>query len=687
MNNTIPSKIYDFVFIGLGASNSLILISLIKKGLHKGKRIAIFELDNKTNNDKTYCFWANPKEAIVTELDSIISRRFNSIQVNASSAANIESCPYHYIRSVDLYALTLKMLTEAQIHIYRSAINQITDENQIYTLHSAAETCKAKYVFDSRPPSFDATAKDEIYLHQSFFGLHIKCEKDVFQQNTFDMMNFSVEQNEFTQFMYLIPFSSKEALVELTRFGAEKIELAYASNLLDEFISKNFGKYEKLGEEAGCIPMTTQINPPNQHKGILNTGASANLIKPSTGYGFKNMFHFAQEVTQRVEANDLEKVNKLALKSKARFKFYDRLLLMILFHWPASGKKIFTSLFNKLPILTIFSFLEEKTSLRQEIKIFAALPIQPFLKALFLHLKNKNMLRYIIAFLVVFIYTMLSLVHNQTATTFNYAILIVGLLWIGIPHGALDHILSKNKKTPLILFILQYLFIMGIYLILWQISPWISLVVFVAYSSFHFGESELIENKEHIKSWRGYFKAFLMGLSILIFIIFTHLEESLSIISNLSNEAAMPLQALNLHKWYLMISIFSFSYILVQWILSKTWSHIGLMFLLILGIPVPLPLAFGLYFILQHSHNAWSHLKHGLDMNSFELYKKSSIFTFGALLIFIFIAFFVRNFIDLAGLWANFFIFIACISLPHFVLMHFFYRSKMNPKHIKQPNL
>ena len=49
-------NIYDFVFVGMGASNSLILISLIKNGLITDKKVAVLELDNKAKNDKTYCF-------------------------------------------------------------------------------------------------------------------------------------------------------------------------------------------------------------------------------------------------------------------------------------------------------------------------------------------------------------------------------------------------------------------------------------------------------------------------------------------------------------------------------------------------------------------------------------------------------------------------------------------------------
>jgi len=665
---------YDFVFIGLGASNSLILISLIQKGLTENKKIAIFEPDGKTNNDKTYCFWANPKDEIVVELNTIISRSFNAIQVNKTRAENIEDCPYHYIRSIDLYNFTLEILNEAKIEIHRNSVEEITFKDKINTLYSATKVYQSNYVFDSRP-FLNLIPKDEIYLHQSFYGWHIKCLNDVFLKDTFDMMNFNIDQNKFTQFMYVIPFSSNEALVELTRFGAEKIELSYAATILNEYIIKEFGEFEKLEEEIGCIPMTTFLNPINQQEGILNTGARANLIKPSTGYGFKKMFAFAQLVSQRIESEDLKEFNKIELVSKERFKFYDRLLLMILLLWPTYGKEIFTRLFYKRPILTIFSFLDEKSSLLEEIKIFMSLPIKPFIKALFLHLKNRNLLRYIIAVIIVVFYSVLAFINYQIALYFNYFILIIGLLWIGIPHGALDHLLSKNNNTLILNFIFKYLTIIALYLVLWQVLPMISLLAFVIYSSFHFGESEIIQTNESVKTLRACLKAFLLGFNILIFIIATHIEESLTIISFINKDSSSIFYEINAPSWYLVISIASFSYILVQGMISKKKEFIGLLLLLAVGILVPLTLAFGLYFILQHSYNAWIHLQKGLKMKASQLYKKSAVFTLGALFLFVLIAFFVRDSANLHAFWANFFVFIACISLPHFVLMHLFYFS------------
>jgi len=676
MNQIKSSQIYDFVFIGLGASNSLILLSLIRKGLIKDKKIAVFEPDNKSNNDKTYCFWANADSSIVNELSSIISKSFNSISVNDAKTENIETCPYHYIRSIDLYNLTTKLLQKAKIEIHRKSIKEFTTDNSFNLLHTENGTFYTRLTFDSRPPSLSSIPENEIHLYQSFLGWHVKTEKKVFQKDTFEMMNFNIDQNKFTQFMYVIPFSANEALVEFTRFGAEKIELSYAATVLNEYIIKEFGEFEKLEEEIGCIPMTTFFNPSNQNVRVLNTGARANLIKPSTGYGFKKMFEFAQLVTDRIEAADLNKFNQISLPSKARFKFYDRLLLIILLYWPSNGKKIFLRLFSKHSSTSIFSFLDEKTTLLEELKIFLSLPKKPFLKALSLDLRKKGHYRYLFGFLIVLIFNLLNYVLIDTAHYFNYLLLSVGLLWIGIPHGALDHLLTKNKKTSLFNFIVCYLFLVGFYLLLWQFLPLFSLLIFIIYSSFHFGESELIQNKESVNTFKEYLKAFAFGFTILIFIISTHLEESIKIIQKMTDISDLFFYEINWQMIQVILSLVSFSFILVQYLKTKKSSIISLLLLLIAGIFVPLMLAFGLYFILQHSYNAWTHLQKGLQLNSLELHKKSALFTLGAVLIFVTISFLVRDSSNLQALWTNFFVFIACVSLPHFVLMHLFYKLK-----------
>jgi lycopene beta-cyclase len=662
-------KVYDFAFIGLGASNSLLLISLIQKGLLKNKRIIIFEGNSKSENDKTYCFWASGEDSIVNDLSKIISYRFDKIKVDNDEIKSIHNIPYHYIRSIDLYNYTLDKLNEEKIHVVREDVQDLELDGYYNCISTKEDRYESDYVFDSRPPIIN-NLDNHILLKQTFFGLHIRCEGAPFDPNVFEMMNFNVDQNDFTQFMYIIPFSANNALVEFTRFGSKPLEYDYATQLLDKYILENFGLYEILNTEFGSIPMTTWTNAVHSSKSVLRTGTSANLIKPSTGYGFKNMYLFAEAVSRRIESNNLLNFNKIALPTKRRFKFYDSLLLIILFFWPSKGKTIFSKLFYKVPIKRIFTFLDEQTTLKDEIKIFSALPILPFLKALFLYCVRSVMFRYMLAFLFVLGYNIIYLLQPDYLPYFNYPILLVGFLIVGIPHGALDHVISKKNDKGLFRFIAQYLFLIIINFALWQIDTTLALMLFIGYSSFHFGESEWIESDGKINSLKGKIHSFFIGLAVLVFILITHLDDSKLIISHIIGLSLNISDAL-----MLPISILTFGYLLIRTSKSNRNSTIGLLFLLLLGLLVPLFEAFWLYFIFQHSTNAWKHLKDKLSMSSIQLFSKALLYTSGAFVLFFILIWYSAYFKSIDNFWALVFVFLSCISFPHFIIMHSFYKK------------
>ena len=68
------------------------------------------------------------------------------------------------------------------------------------------------------------------------------------------------------------------------------------------------------------------------------------------------------------------------------------------------------------------------------------------------------------------------------------------ILLLGIPHGAIDHVLFfKKRKMSQLKF---YSYISGIsflFVILWHILPVISLILFLLISAFHFGESQFAD--------------------------------------------------------------------------------------------------------------------------------------------------------------------------------------------------
>jgi lycopene beta-cyclase len=64
---------------------------------------------------------------------------------------------------------------------------------------------------------------------------------------------------------------------------------------------------------------------------------------------------------------------------------YDQLLLRILWRQPHRGKAIFERLFNTQPVPLVLRFMDEETTLWEEVLIFSRLPIRLFLRTLFHH--------------------------------------------------------------------------------------------------------------------------------------------------------------------------------------------------------------------------------------------------------------------------------------------------------------
>ena len=665
------STSFNYVFIGLGAGNGLMLLSLLKRGLLNNKKVAIIESSAQTKNDKTYCFWSEADATIVNDLSPIISHHYQYIQVNQTPLQNIANHPYYYIRSIDFYKHTLEKAT--QFTIIRDAVTSITPEHDQYLVQTSQQTLTTAYIFDSRPPNINALQAQHIQLHQSFYGVHIRCAQACFNPKAFNMMNFQVEQNGYTQFIYVLPFSTTEALVELTRFGKDKIEQHYANPILNEFILEQYGLYTVLENESGCIPMTNYQHPQNPMEGILNTGASANLIKPSTGYGFKRMHAFAETVAEQLHQKSTIPFNQLGSTPKPRFSFYDTLLLIILFYWPQFGKPIFSTLFKRNRIQTIFAFLDEKTNLKQEAPLFASLPLMPFIKAVFVYIKNKQALQYVFATLACLLYAITNYVNPPLAQQLLVAFIAIGFLWVGIPHGALDHMLVKQPKSSLLSFMLKYIAIMGVYFLCWHYFSFASLITFVLFSSFHFGESEF----EEMKQRSSYVEASLLGFCILMVLIGSHANESIQVISAIK---ALPFSLQtsqqNLKVVLQSTAILSLLYLIFKGIQTRNKAFAGILFLLLLGVKMPLMLAFGLYFICQHSINAWRHLQTGLQLSSGNLYRKGLPYTLGALA---FLALFflldMSRYFTVSGMMGLVFVFLACVSLPHFIMMHLFYKT------------
>jgi lycopene beta-cyclase len=654
----------DFLFIGLGAANCLLLLNLFEKGLLKNKKIAVIEPSSKDVNDRTFCFWTSKEEVAQLNLQQLISSSWSHINVNGTKE-HITPLNYFHIKGIDLYIKAKDILEKETTQYFTTSLSTEPNilNNYLYEVDVENEKIIAKKVFDSRPPIFSTPKNNQSHLFQSFYGWEIETTNTEFDNSTATMMDFDIAQNDACQFMYVLPFTDRTALFEITRFGKEIISKHDAEIIFKEYIQKMGIKYTVLDEERGVIPMSSAIID-NNHYGVnwIYTGAKANMIKPSTGYAFHAMAKDAKSLAEAIQKGEVfKRKNRVS-----RFKFYDRLLLKILELSPSRGKEIFQCLFTNIPISKVLTFLNEKTSLLNEIHIFSKLPI-----ALFLNTAVKDVSYKISTLtppLAAFIFTLVSLfLHINQLEEVLWIFLGLGFLTIGLSHGAVDHLTDQkiNGQRQFIKFIAVYLAKGALLGAIWFILPDLALITFIAYSAWHFGQADA-------KEWnlKQGTNSFLWGFSVLSLILVFHFEETLAVLEHIKGLRLNDyLQTFTQQEILYSKSIATvFSLLMVVYNKSKrmalTFSY------LFMSSMLPLLVSFGIYFVIQHSFHGWNHLKTALKTNTYQLWKKSLPFSMGGA--FIIISFMLLNRTDYIGI---FFILLSCISIPHVLSMDLFYKK------------
>lgn len=633
----------------MGCANSLILLELHRLGMLAGRNIIIYEPLQKVANDRTFCFWLEPEKLEAAQLIDLVSYSWSAVRVNEQDPQQLESKKYFYLRSEALYAKVRTLLSQYA-------------HNWVSTEFGGVQTDLATWVFDSRPPKFAHNEKGVVFIDQSFYGWFIKTEHAVFDAEVFTMMDFSIEQAGHTQFLYILPFDSQTALIEPTRFGSERISEQEASALILAYLAERNTNFQIIEKENGCIPMcSAPLQMEHLPSQWLRTGAGSGQLKPSTGYSFVRALTDAQQITASILAGHRPPQRR---KSPGRFTFYDRLLLQILSRTPQRGKEVFGSLFKKNKATDVLHFLDEQTTLGQELRIMSSLPIFLFLKAAFKDIVF-SLFNQFSKLSIGLLSTLICILFEQLdLQSINDVFLIFGLLIIGLPHGALDHLpLQVHSVKKMSKFIISYLGISALILVVWWLQPLVALGCFIVYTAWHFGQADF----EYWKQKAGLY-SFLWGLLVLVFVLFGHLEETLSILKQMGIQLHLRQLALENVKliWlsFALLSLFVFRKTTLTSKLAET------LLLLFIGLWLPLLPAFGCYFIFQHSVHGWAHLKHNLEFSNFQLWTRALPFTIGSLFLFAIYFTMVTQ-----PNWGQVFIFLSALSLPHVVYMHKSYRN------------
>jgi len=353
-------KKFDYIIIGGGCAGLSLAYELEINNKLNSKTLAIIEPRAEYKRDKTWSFW----KVINHNFDDCVIKSWNNFSINSSSGSQelkTEDFPYQSIDSGRYYKKINTLLSKNKNIQFFKNINEIDTNNS--------------FIFNSVPES----TLDKTKLWQHFQGVEIEVEKDIFDDEIINLMDFNCDQRNNVHFFYTLPFTKNKALIEttwLSRFDNDLLK-DYDSQI-EKYVKENLGiqKYKINFKEKGAIPLFYPSSTKMLNK--INIGSAGCMTRLSTGYTFLNIQEHSKYIRKNID-NIVDTKNYIIGK---KYEFFDNIFLKVLEKYPKRMPNIFLKMF-KSKASTVIKFLSNKSNILEDVLIILKMPKWIFIKTLF----------------------------------------------------------------------------------------------------------------------------------------------------------------------------------------------------------------------------------------------------------------------------------------------------------------
>ena len=353
-------KEFDYIIIGGGCAGLSLAYELETHDKLKNKNLAIIEPRDKYKRDKTWSFW----KVFPHNFEDCVKKSWNNFTINSPNETKYIECkttPYQTIDSELFYNKILSKLKLNKNITFFKNINEVNKSNSI--------------IFNSVAKYDDQKNK----LWQHFCGVEIETDKEFFDDEIFNLMDFACDQRNKVHFFYTLPFTKNKALVETTWISElDNDNLKDYDQQIDNYLSNhlNIRNCKINYKEEGAIPLFRQKSIKKLNE--INIGSAGGMTRLSTGYTFLNI----QEQSKYIREN-IDNINKVKLfQINKKYDFLDNIFLKVLKKNSSQMGNIFYKMFDSSPS-SIINFLSNKSSLFEDLEIISKMPKSIFIKQLF----------------------------------------------------------------------------------------------------------------------------------------------------------------------------------------------------------------------------------------------------------------------------------------------------------------
>ena len=374
----------DVAVLGAGCSGLAAACELLDV-LSVDEQLLVLEARENLEDDRTWCGWGLPSHAF----HDAVSYTWPKAKVRSGGEEAIiapKRHPYRMIVARDYQEMAMEMLRNRAELMLGAEVKTVEPRpDGALDVVGEHDRIVARRVIDARWDK-DSCGLPPNGLLQDFLGLRVRVDKPVFDPETATLMDFDVPQ-QFdpgmdacgVHFMYVLPTSPFEALVEPTFLGRMRLDHNEFRRRIDDYLMERYGvrEYETLSKERGTIPMCDSMAP--SRPGLAATGTSAGCVKPSSGYSF----HAAQRRAQAL-ARGWQGPNWSTPPSpRPGFaSFLDMVFVEFLRQNPQRAPDVFLRLFKGVKADGLARFLSDEAQMADYAQAILAVPPLPMVASL-----------------------------------------------------------------------------------------------------------------------------------------------------------------------------------------------------------------------------------------------------------------------------------------------------------------
>lgn len=375
---------YEYVILGAGCAGLSLCCYLLEQGV-KGS-ILILDGKNDFADDRTWCFW----NVEPTPFSHQATKSWSSWIVQSEDNTVVQSTqahPYLCLTAADFYKQVLELIARHENITLRlgTRVEGYKEHGDETFIRTSRRTYTARYVFDGRglppgSPVFEEARRQAVWLPQKFLGFRLRSRKPVFDPNHCTLMDFSVSQERGLRFVYVLPFTEREALVENVYLSEAEISSGEHRTELQDYLGSVYGlspdDYVVDGEERGYIPMTDYTFPRRLGERTYSIGMLGGETRPSTGYTFLRIQRYCKALAESVAAGREAPTST----SPSRYRWLDKVFLRFMREHPEKCPDVYLRMFASLPPDTLVRFLTEKSTQIDDLRLVLAMPKMPFIR-------------------------------------------------------------------------------------------------------------------------------------------------------------------------------------------------------------------------------------------------------------------------------------------------------------------